>query len=96
MVLAGVWDIWYEGAYAIKSFSIITRPSVGAIKDISPRVPVIINDKEDQTEWLSETSLSKVQGIIDRKEPEHYQFYKISPDIQSIQKNDMSLHQALE
>lgn len=92
MLLAGIWDIWYKGDYAIKSFSIITRPSTGSLKDIVPRMPVLIQNPIDQQQWFSDISLSKVQSILDHKNDDQYHFYKISPEIHSIKKNDESLH----
>ena len=93
--MAGVWDIWKSGKQIIKSFSIITKPSIGDIKEIVPRMPVIIHDPEHQSLWMKDIPLSKVQSIIDLKDPEDYQFYKISSALHSINKNDSSLHQVL-
>ncbi len=96
MLFAGIWDVWYKGDYAVKSFSIITKPTTGELKEIVPRMPVVIHKKEDQLNWLEDIALSKVQSIIDLKDPDVYKFYKISPEIDSIQKNDASLHTLLE
>ncbi len=97
MLLAGIWDVWYKGDYAIKSFSIITKPTTGPLKQIVPRMPVIIHNKEKQKEWLSEIPLSKVQSIVDHKDADDvYQFYKISPEVDSIKKNDGSLHHIIK
>ncbi len=93
MLLAGVWDVWYNGDYAVKSFSIITKPTTGSLKGIISRMPVIIHGKEDQTVWLDDIPLSKVQSIIDNKDLGQYSYYQISTEIHSIQKNDLSLHQ---
>jgi putative SOS response-associated peptidase YedK len=92
MMMAGVWDIWYKGEYAVKSFSIITKPTTGKLKEIIPRMPVIISDKEVQTNWLEDIPLSRVQSIIDARDTDNYNFYKISPVLRSIKKNDESLH----
>ncbi len=92
MAMAGVWDVWLNGDYAVKSFSIITKPTTGNLKDITARMPVIIHDKEDQKKWLDEISLTEVQSILDEKDNGQYQFYKISSEIHSIKKNDESLH----
>ena len=93
IAMAGVWDIWYKGDYAIKSFSIITKPSLGELKDISLRMPVIIQNKKDQKDWLEDISLSRVQSILETKDPtDSFQYYEVSQELQSIQKNDSSLH----
>jgi putative SOS response-associated peptidase YedK len=91
-MMAGVWDVWYNGEYAVKSFSIITKPTTGKLKEIIPRMPVIIINKEVQSNWLEDIALSKVQSIIDAKDGGNYKYYKISTELQSIQKNDASLH----
>jgi len=93
MTLAGIWDIWYKGDYAVKSFSIITKPATGKLKDIASRMPVVIH-KDLREEWLSEISLSRVQSILDTKDPDDvFEYYKITPEIQSIKKNDQTLHE---
>lgn len=96
MVLAGIWDLWKSGKHQVKSFSIITKPTTGALKDVTPRMPVVIHQREHQINWMEEIPLSKVQSIIDEKDPDVYDFYKISPDIFSVEKNDSSLHQAID
>ena len=93
MLMAGVWDIWYNGDYGVKSFSIITKQTTGKLKEVVPRMPVIIHTKEDQVKWLEDIPLSEVQSIIDAKDAYHYQYYKISGELNSLQKNDASLHE---
>ena len=93
LTFAGIWDIWYHNDYAVKSFSIITKTATGPLRQICERTPVVIQ-KNFREEWLSEISLSRVQTIMDTKEPEDYfQFYEITSEIQSIKKNDQSLHE---
>lgn len=93
LTLAGIWDIWYNGDYAVKSFSIITKPTSGVIRSINPRMPVVIQ-KNFREEWLSQVSLSRIQTIMDTKDPDnYYQFYEITPEVHSIKKNDQSLHE---
>lgn len=97
MTLAGIWDIWYKEDYAIKSFSIITKPTTGPLKSIVPRMPVVLPDAAQRKMWLSEIPLSKVQSIIDhREEDDTYHFYKISSEVHSVKKNDPSLHHLVE
>ncbi len=93
LTLAGVWDIWYKGDYAVKSFSIITKSTAGNFRKINPRMPVVIQ-KEFRKEWLSDISLSRVQTIMDARDAEEdFNCYEINADIQSIKKNDQSLHE---
>lgn len=96
MLFAGIWDTWHHGDYVIKSFSIITKPTTGDLKNIVSRMPVVIHDSETQKKWMQDISLSDVQQIIDLKDPDNYQFYKISPELHSTQKNDESLHDILD
>lgn len=95
MLLAGVWDLWESGDYGVKSFSIITKPTTGDLKEICPRMPVIIHNPEDRSDWLKNIPLQKVQSIMDQKDPDVYHFYKISDDIQSISRNDPGLHEMI-
>jgi len=96
MLFAGIWDTWYHGDYAVKSFSIITKPTTGALKNIVPRMPVVIHESEAQTKWMENISLSDVQSITDLRDPDTYQFYKISRELHSTQKNDASLHDIID
>ena len=93
MAFAGIWDIWYKGNYAVKSFSIITQPATGRLRDIMSRMPVIIQDKRDQSDWLEDIPLFKVQTIMERNyNSEKLKYYPITTELHSIQKNDSSLH----
>ena len=96
MLMAGVWDIWYNGDYGVKSFSIITKQTTGDLKEIIPRMPVIIQTKEDRERWLDDIPLSEVQSIIDAKDAFDYHYYKVSKELNSLQRNDASLHEQIE
>jgi len=95
ITMAGVWDTWKSGKHMVKRFSIITKPSIGALKEIVSRMPVVIHEPESQSLWMKDIPLSKVQSIIDLKDPDTYEFYKISSALHSINKNDSSLHEVM-
>ena len=96
MALAGVWDIWFEKEYAIKSFSIITTIANREISKISPRMPVILKNKETQKEWLQDIELDRVLELTDNVEDDILEYYTISNKINSTRYNAMDIHEKIE
>ena len=95
MIMAGVWDVWYKGDYAIKSFSIITTPSNDDMSIISPRMPLIFDTKEKQEKWLSDISLTEVLDMLTNVDNDLLDIYKVSDIVNSIKYNSMDLHTAI-
>jgi putative SOS response-associated peptidase YedK len=96
IAMAGIWDIWLEKDYAIKSFSIITTNANREISPISQRMPVIFNNKELQREWLQDTELDRVLELTDHVEHDILEYYKISKKINSIRYDSVDIHEKID
>ena len=96
MVMAGVWDMWYNGDYAMKSFSIITTPANADVNMVHNRMPVFLLDKETQSRYLDEPDLGEVLGML-RTIPEgNLYMYRVSETLNSPKFNVPSLHDLVE
>ena len=96
MTMAGVWDLWFEKDYAIKSFSIITTKANKEISRISERMPLVLTDKKMQKEWLKDIALDRVLELTDKKEDDIFEYYKISRKIDSIRYNAADIHEKID
>ncbi len=52
LAFAGLWDRWQHDGQTILSTTILTRPAVGELARLHPRMPVLLRP-EDFTAWLS-------------------------------------------
>lgn len=96
IVLAGIWDVWYQGDYAIKSFSIITAPPNQEMSGIHNRMPVILTDSEKQSLWLDEQPLEKVLGLLNTPEDGVLGMYRVSEKVNAVSNNGPELHQRVQ
>jgi putative SOS response-associated peptidase YedK len=93
MVLAGIWDVWYQGDYAVKSFSIITAPPNREISAIHNRMPVILNQREAQQNWLENQPLDEVLSLLHTPEDGILHMYRVSERVNSVRNNGPELHE---
>jgi putative SOS response-associated peptidase YedK len=95
MLLAGIWDMWYEGSYAVKSFSIITTAANSDIATIHDRMPVILDTPEKQKLWLSNIPLETALGLLDTPKEGLLRKYRVTAKLNSPASDSMELHQEL-
>lgn len=95
IAMAGIWDIWFEKDYAIKSFSIITTISNNEITELSSRMPVILSSKELQKEWLKDIELDRVLDLIDHVDHNMLKYYAISDKINSMRYDANDIHEKI-
>jgi len=96
MAMAGVWDMWFDEDYAIKSFSILTTNANKEISEISNRMPLIIKSKKLQIEWLQDIELDRVLELTDTIDNNILDYYKISTKINSLRYNTKDIHEKIE
>ncbi len=96
MALAGVWDIWFEKNYAIKSFSIITTTASKEVSHISSRMPLIFKNKEKQKEWLEDIKLDRILELTDNIDNDILKHYQISNKINSTRYNAKDIHENID
>lgn len=95
IAMAGIWDIWFEKDYAIKSFSIITTIANKEIANLSPRMPVIFGSKELQNEWLKDIEFDRVLDLVDHVDDNIFKYYAISDKINSIRYDANDIHEKI-
>lgn len=92
LLLAGIWDIWMKGDYAIKSFSIVTTPANQEISQINSRMPLIFTDTNDQQAWLNETDLGQVLKMMHPAPDQQFSLHRITDKVNSLKNNSPELH----
>ncbi len=93
LVLAGIWDVWYKGDYAIKTFSIITTPPNREMAAIHNRMPLILESKSDQERWLSNLEFPAVMDMLKTPADGLLEIYRVSERVNSVKNNSPELHQ---
>ncbi|MCB9665973.1 MAG: SOS response-associated peptidase [Alphaproteobacteria bacterium] len=51
MAMAGLWETWTRGPEPVRSLTVLTSDSTGAMADVHDRMPVVV-DPADQARWL--------------------------------------------
>lgn len=92
LIAAGVWDIWYKGDYAIKSFSIITTLPNQEMQSIHSRMPVILTNKYDYEKWLNSPNLEESLAMLKTPEDGILKYYRVSEKVNSVKNDSPDLH----
>lgn len=95
IAMAGIWDIWQQGNYAIKTFSIITTPPNAEISTIHTRMPVIFENELDRRQWLDNIPLPQVLELLKTPSDGILTRYRVSERLNSVKNNSPDLHQEL-
>jgi putative SOS response-associated peptidase YedK len=88
---AGLWDKWtdVEGKEFL-SCTIVTCPANEVVARIHPRMPVII-EETDEDAWLTSSDMAKVKAILKPYEPTQMSAVRVSKSVNSTQNDDRSL-----
>lgn len=92
MLLAGIWDVWYNGDYAVKSFSILTTTPNKEMQTVHTRMPIILTTDELQNQWLEETNLGEVLSMLKTPEDDILKMYRVSEKVNSVKNDIPELH----
>ena len=95
LLMAGIWDTWYDDQYAVKSFSIITTGPNKDVDSVHDRMPVILYKKEDQEKWLEDQPLEDVLSLLKTPEDGILEMYRVSEKVNSVKNNSPDLHQRI-
>lgn len=96
LLFAGIWDTWYNNDYALKSFSIITTTPNKEMEAIHNRMPVILNHRELQKQWLADEDLDHLLPLLQTPEDDILTMYPVSEQVNSVKNNSPDLHQNLK
>lgn len=91
MMFAGVWDIWYNGDYGLKTFSIITTDANEEISAIHNRMPVILTGIEAQKSWLEADELDDILELLFTPPDGMLKMYRVSELVNSVANNSPEL-----
>ena len=92
MVMAGIWDAWNQDGYMVKTFSIITSPSNTDVGHIHSRMPVILDTKEKQAEWLGDINLARTKRLLGTLNPGLLKSYPVSGRLNSTAYDEPENH----
>lgn len=92
LVMAGIWDLWYNGDYAVKSFSIITTPPNKEMATVHNRMPVLFQEKELQERWLQEENLNNIIALLQTPLDGTLKMYRVSEEVNAVKNNHPELH----
>ena len=92
MVMAGIWDVWYKGDYALKSFSIITTAANEEHRKLTSRMPLILPNETLQQKWLGQLKVEALHNMFVPLDEGHLEMYRISDKINSLSHNSVELH----
>ena len=92
MAIAGLWDIWDNGGYPIKSFAMITRSANKELKGFYHRMPVLLLTKDVQQQWIMDNDLNQCTAILDQQHNDLLDIYKITDRINSPTYKGRDLH----
>ena len=76
LVMAGLWDRWDGVDEPLYSCTIITRPAEGPLKDLHPRMPVMVSRNQAEP-WL-EDGIHRFNLISKMQHPEQLEFHPVS------------------
>ena len=91
MLFAGIWDIWYDGDYGLKTFSIITTDANADVAAIHNRMPVVLADKEQQKHWLETEDLDEALSLLQTPPEGLLKMYRVSEQVNSVVNNGPEL-----
>lgn len=92
MFFAGVWDIWYNGDYGLKTFSIVTTEANADMADLHDRMPVLLVTPEQQKRWLESDDLNEILDLL-QPPPEHLlNKYRVSEKVNAVGNDTPELH----
>lgn len=92
MMLAGVWDVWSKNSKPLYSCSIITRPAMGDLIKIHPRMPLRVNFNR-ALNWLQKGE-DWLHIISHQQHPDEYAAYRVSKQVNRPANNGPHLIEA--
>lgn len=95
ILMGGIWDVWYHGDYAVKSFSIITTEPNAEMSEIHNRMPLLFNSRDEQDKWLSDLDLDAVLSMLHPPADGVLRMYRVTDRVNSVKNNSPALHQPM-
>lgn len=93
LVMAGIWDTWYDGDYAVKTFSIITAPPNKEVAPLHNRMPMVFHSAELWERWLDELEVDEVLELLQPPPDGILAKYQVSTKVNNVRNNGPDLHE---
>jgi len=93
LVMAGIWDTWYEGGYAVKTFSILTAPPNKEVAPLHNRMPMVLHTAELWERWLDELEVDEVLELLQPPPDGILSKYQVSTRVNDVRNNSPELHE---
>ena len=92
ILMAGIWDVWLNGNYMVKSFSIITTPPNQEMSSIHNRMPVILTSPQKRELWLTSNNLDESLNLLETPDDGILDRYRVSEKIGKVKYDSVDLH----
>jgi putative SOS response-associated peptidase YedK len=96
LVMAGLWETWVKGAEQVHSFTIITCAPNAEMAPIHNRMPLILDTKMAQQDWLEEKNPVAIQTMMQTPPGQLLKMYPVSPRVNAVRNNGPALHLPFE
>ncbi|MBZ0165757.1 MAG: SOS response-associated peptidase [Candidatus Omnitrophica bacterium] len=87
---AGIWDSWQQDDKEIRTCSIITTGPNTLMKDIHDRMPVILQEDQEEA-WLSNIPVVEARQLLRPCPPDDLKAYEISKLVNSPSNNEADI-----
>jgi len=93
LVMAGIWDVWKQDDEVVRSFSILTTPPNREMSHLHNRMPLVLNSREIQEQYLFSEDLDEVLGLLQPPPDGVLEYYRVSQKVNSYRNNSPDLHE---
>lgn len=95
LIMAGIWDTWYDGDYAVRTFSIITTPPNAEVAALHNRMPLVLPKAKEQQRWISDLSVEEVMDMLQPPPDGILKKYQVSERVNNVRNNTPDLHERI-
>lgn len=92
LVMAGIWDIWQQGDQQLRTFSIITTGANTEMSALHNRMPVLLQQTEQQNRWLADTPLEQTLDLLQTAPDDTLHYYRVGQGVNAVRNNGPQLH----
>ncbi len=96
LFFAGIWDVWEGAAAPLHTFSIITTEASREMSHLHNRMPVMLNNENDQRHWLRSDRLEDLLLLVRFPQDEVLDMYRVSTSVNSPAHNYPGLHEPVQ
>jgi len=92
LVLAGIWEVWYQEEEPLHTFSIITTSPNQEVAPVHNRMPLVLPKKTQWKKWLSDLKIDEVLNLLQPPPDGILKKYQVSEQVNSVRNNGPELH----